>query len=117
MLFEHSGRGIGQGQDYSQGQWGVPARPRHAEQEMETKETEEETTNEEDNSFIGKIKSFFGRGKKKEDDTNRMVGFEIPAFDMVVAGRWLTGKDFDYASNKKEDSHMSLYLAFNELDC
>lgn len=64
-----------------QGHYGLPPKPAD---QMDSKESEEE--HNEDNSIWGKLKSFFGRGKKKDDDTNRIVGFGMPAFDLVTTG-------------------------------
>lgn len=52
-------------------------------EQMESKESQEEEI--EDNSFIGKLKSFFGKGKKK-DDSDRIVGLGMPSLEWVVAG-------------------------------
>lgn len=77
----HYGHGKGQGVD----QRGYPMYPGvpKPEDQMESQESEEEGN--EDNSFIGKIKSFFGRGKKKDDDTNRIVGLG-PSFELLTVG-------------------------------
>lgn len=78
LLTDQSHYGKGQGQGVEQGNPGP-----NSQDQMESKESEEEDS--ENNSFMGKLKRFFGAGKKK-DDTNRIVGLGIPSFDLVTAG-------------------------------
>lgn len=80
LLTEHSHYGKGEGKD--RGYTGYPG-DQKSDDEMESKESEEEES--EDKSFMGKLKSFFGRGKKKDDDTNRIVGIGTPTLDFVIA--------------------------------
>lgn len=76
----HHGKGHAKGLD--EGYTVYPGGQKSPDQ-MESKESEEDEI--EDNSFMGKLKKLFGRGKKKDDDSDRIVGLGMP-FNFVTTG-------------------------------